>query len=200
MPGSRPSRSTRPLTTESPALRMGDLRRVRALVPGEVTGGEIRFQAATGALMLMVEYVADMRESGAAWIKLRHHPPGEPPASPYRIDLGRARCCCPGGRWAFRCPVRRTFSGVLYNPVGTDRFLSSRAHGMRTPSDSYASLHRPLHRFYRAQARLEAALPKPHPGGRGASRATLDELRAERNHADMMVMLTLLRRSNIPGF
>jgi hypothetical protein len=132
MPGSRPSRSTRPLTTESPALRMGDLRRVRALVPGEVTGGEIRFQAATGALMLMVEYVADMRESGAAWIRLRHHPPGEPPASPYGIDLGRARCCCPGGRWAFRCPVRRTFSGVLYNPMGTDRFLSSRAHGMRT--------------------------------------------------------------------
>jgi hypothetical protein len=177
MPGSRASRSSRPLTTDSPALRIGDLRRARALVPGEMTRGEIRFQAPTGALMLMVEYLADMRKSEAARIELRHRTPGEAPASPYEIDLGLARCCCTGGRWAFRCPVRRTFSGVLYNPIGTDRFLSSRAHGMRTPSDSYASHHRPLHRFQRAQARLEAALPKPYPGGRGADKlvARLDE-------------------------
>jgi hypothetical protein len=197
---SRSNRSTRPSTADSPALRIADLRRARALVPGEMTYGDLRFEWSDGNPLLFVDYVADMRNPKSAWLDLRHRLPGEPPSQEYRIELGLAPCCCAPGRWSRRCPVRNTFSPVLFCPAGADRFLSSRAHGLRVPSDSYASHDRPLHRFRRAKTRLEAALPKPYRGGRGASRPTLDMLRAERDHADTLAMLSLLRRSGVPGY
>jgi hypothetical protein len=181
---SRPGRSKRPSTSDSPALDIGELRRAGAVVPGQMTHGDLYFEGGDSSSLLCVTYSADLRDPASAWIELRHSRTDEISGPPYRIIVALAPCCC-SGRWRFVCPLRQKMVAVLYCPFGAAQFASSKAYHLRVPSDSYGSTNRPLHHLHRARARLESALPEPRRGGRGASSATLARLRAELTEADL---------------
>ena len=194
MRASRSPRSTRPLTTETLRLHVPALRAAGVLVPGERTAGTLTFLEPDGTEILAVGYRTDLCDPAAAWIALQHCRPGCPPEPPYHLAvvlipaLGNGRC---GGRWRLVCPVRGLRSPTLYCPANASQFASSVAHGLRTPSDSYASHHRPLRRLQRLQAEFEARLPNlqpkgGYPGAHGAQRGTIAKWRARIAEAELL--------------
>jgi hypothetical protein len=171
------------------------------LVKGAMTQGTMEFIAAAGDTLLHIEYVAMWTDEISA-LELRHRRPDETRfGSPYRIEIGAAPSCCPGGRWSLVCPVRGTFS-PLFCPAGRDRFLSAPEHNLRCTSDSHSRAQRPVHRAYLLRDRLYAAAPKPggYRGGRGAGKKTVARLQAAYDAADIRAMRSLLRHAGHPDY
>jgi hypothetical protein len=165
------------MTTQSPSISASLLVRSGALKVGELRFGEIRFETLT------ISFVADLRDSTAAWLELRHTPCDAPAEDPYRIDLRPHPSPRGGPGWHFVGPGG--LSRVIYCPSGSNRFASAKEHGgMRVPSDSFATKKRPLRKLQRLQELLAQSLPEPRRGGRGASHVKVAKLRAAVAAAD----------------
>lgn len=157
------------------ALRIGDLRRGGALVPGQMRHGTLEFPR-TGAAPLVLQFTADLRRADSAFIDLRH-----PDSDEYRIAIVETVFGEHGGiRLSFRCPIRGVKSVVIYLPPGGTSFASAKGHRLLTGFNRLAKADRPLHHLRLARERLaRATAPKAvYRGGRGAEAGTIDRLRA----------------------
>ncbi len=191
-----PNFSDRPALINSAALRLGELRKAGAIVPGEFRHSSLQYSDRDGNPYLTVEMIADLRAE-AGYLELRHIIPDQAVGEAYRIRIIALPPLRGATRLAMICPVRGVKSVALYCPPGASQFASSRAHGLLVESDRLSTDDRAVYALHLARDRLQAARAKRgYRGGRGASEATLLRLRAAVADAELRAYAAYAKAQN----
>lgn len=158
--------ASQPAVEDGLTLALSRLRRLRLLVPGRWSGGEIVWtNTRTGERTSSVGFQADLSDPGAAWLRLHYTTTkrdGTKLACDYRIVLTTTVPNFGGVRWWFVCPLTGRLAAKLYLPPGAERFASRRAFRMAYESQRDKPLFRAQSREARVVRKLGSVYERPN--------------------------------------